>query len=107
MKKKIALLLTLAVASVAAYFIGYNYGNHLGSTIPTNENCYALTTIVTYTNDHTDEVVCMDNNGNEWVFQGIEDWMPGDICSMLMFDNGTSNFIYDDVIMSCKFSGGL
>lgn len=107
MKKKIALLLTLAVASVMAYFIGYNYGSHVGSTIPVSENYYALATIVSYVDEYADEVVCMDSNGNEWVFQGVSDWYSGDICSMMMYNNGTPNNIYDDEIVSCRYGGEL
>ena len=103
MKKKIALL--VAVASVTAYFIGYNYGNHIGSTIPVSENCYALTTIVSYVDEYADEVSCVDSNGNEWVFQGVSDWYTGDICSMMMYNKGTPKNIYDDEIVSCRYGG--
>lgn len=105
MKKKIALLLTLAVASVMAYFIGYNYGNHLGSTIPVSKNYYAMTTIISYVDEKADEVNCVDVNGNEWVFTGVEDWCAGDICSMMMYNNATPKNIYDDEIVSCRYGG--
>ena len=67
-------------------------------------NYYALTTTVTALETETDTVVVEDANGNEWAFYGIEDWRLGDICSMLMDTNGTET-IYDDIIISQKYSG--
>lgn len=52
----------------------------------------------------SDEVSVQDFNSNVWVFEGAEDWMVGDIASMLMDDNGTEN-IYDDIIMDVHYEG--
>lgn len=45
----------------------------------------------------------MDATGNIWEFTGVEDWTPDDVCSMVMYDNGTAN-IHDDVIINAKYS---
>ena len=68
-------------------------------------NYYAMTAIVSYVDEYADEVNCVDVNGNEWVFTGVEDWCAGDVCSMMMYNNGTRDNIYDDEIVSCRYGG--
>ena len=65
---------------------------------------YATTTVVTKIDYATDTVVCEDSAGYEWAFYGIEDWCIGDVCSMVMCDNGTPS-ILDDTIESVRYSG--
>lgn len=70
-----------------------------------NENhIYSLTTVVEYVDYDHDKVYCKDFNGEVWYFNGCEDWIEGDIASMVMFDNG-SKIIYDDEIISIKYCG--
>ena len=70
-----------------------------------NHKMYAMTTVVVeYENDM---LFCEDFNGNVWtilVEEESEDWFIGDICSMIMNDNGTP-IIYDDTIVSYKYDG--
>jgi len=40
-------------------------------------------------------------------FTGAEDWQPGDICAVIMCDNGTPASIYDDIILECKYCGNI
>lgn len=66
---------------------------------------YPLTTVVTEINEN--EIVVTDFNGNDWVFENTnEDWCIGDYCSMIMSDNATE-IIFDDEIISCRYSGYL
>ena len=51
-----------------------------------------------------DYVVCLDFNGNEWIFEGAEDWCIHDFASLLMWDNETEN-IEDDIIINAFYSG--
>lgn len=64
---------------------------------------YALTTVVVSVDYTTDTVKTMDATGNIWEFAGVEDWTPDDVCSMVMYDNGTAD-IHDDVIINAKYS---
>lgn len=64
---------------------------------------YALTTVVVSVDYTTDTVKTMDATGNIWEFTGVEDWTPDDVCSMVMYDNGTTD-IHDDVIINAKYS---
>lgn len=68
------------------------------------ESTYALTTQVVQLDYENDLVVCEDFNGNLWEFSGCEDWMYGDIASLVMNDMGTPS-IYDDEIISARYSG--
>lgn len=70
------------------------------------EELYALTTVVTEVNESTDTVVCVDATGNEWEFDGVEDWSIGDIASLAMNDKGTPE-IYDDEIINVKYGGWM
>ena len=69
-----------------------------------NGNLYAETAVVTEIDYSTDEVVVECFNGNLFSFYGTDDWAEGDICSMLMNDNGTPT-VTDDEIVSVKYSG--
>lgn len=71
---------------------------------PVTENIYALTTQVVQVDYENDVVVCQDFNGDLWVFEGCEDWLYGDIASMVMNDKGTP-IKYDDEIVSVRYGG--
>ena len=55
-------------------------------------------------NRENGEVIVKDFNGNLWAFEGNEDWLEGDICAMIMSDEGTPS-IYDDVIIQARYCG--
>lgn len=71
---------------------------------PEYAHFYAKSAVVTEVNYSADVVTCEDFNGFLWQFEGCEDWLEGDIASMVMFDNGTTS-IYDDVILSALYTG--
>lgn len=70
------------------------------------DNVYPETAIIAEVNRSEDKVTAEDFNGNQWEFYGAEDWMVGDICSMIMDGKGTDS-IYDDEIIAVKYSGYL
>lgn len=85
--------------------VGFNLAMGLSFLlVGSNNSEYALTTKVAEINNETDTVICIDSNGNKWAFEGVEDWMIGDYCSMIMNDNSTE-IIYDDIIVSTRYSG--
>lgn len=67
---------------------------------------YPKTTQVISVNEDTDTVVLEDYVGHIWSFTGVEDWEEGDVCSLLMFNMGTSE-IYDDVILASRYDGHI
>ena len=68
------------------------------------ETVYPATFVVSAVDPDTDRVFLTDFNNNEWVIEGVEDWMEGDVASAIMADNGTP-IIYDDRIVDIRYSG--
>lgn len=68
---------------------------------------YPKTTFVEFIDKANDVVFCSDMNGDMWAFDGCEGWQHDDICSMIMDDNGTEDYIYDDEIIVVKYDGHL
>lgn len=65
---------------------------------------YPMTAIVRELDYTNNLVICEDFNGNEWIFEGIEDWDIDDIASMIMSDMSTLT-IEDDEIIMIRYSG--
>ena len=87
--KKSIMILTLMVT----LFIGVAYAD-----------IYPTTVIVRDLDFQHDLVICEDCNGNEWTFEGIEDWDIDDMASMIMYDMETPT-IEDDEIIIVRYSG--
>lgn len=68
-----------------------------------SSNVYPMTCKVVEVNTTDDVVIAIDATGNEWEWNGVDDWQFGDCVSMIMNDNGT-NEIYDDIIISIRYS---
>lgn len=66
---------------------------------------YPLTAVIDSFDTENDMVYAVDYNGNAWVFYGIEDWEIGDVVSMMMTDMGTTDSIYDDEVITVRYSG--
>ena len=66
------------------------------------QNTYANLTKVTNVDHDTHIVTCRDFNGHEWQFDEDDEWHKGDLCNLVMFDNGTEE-IYDDVIIGAYY----
>lgn len=47
-----------------------------------------------------------DCNGTEWQFSGCQDFEEGDLIALIMNDNGTQNYIWDDTVVTARYSGG-
>lgn len=90
-----AITLTL---SISALFVG-----RAVQKATYNQHIYPLSTVVECVNGN--EITTSDFNGNLWIFtDNTEDWIKGDICSLIMHDNYTS-IIYDDTIIKAQYSG--
>ena len=81
--------------------------HHFCISAPKEEesNYYPMTTIVISVDDSADIVTIEDYNGNIWEFFGAEDWMVGDICTCIMYNNQTFSTSYDDEICNTKYNG--
>ena len=76
----------------------------MGNADISNVNIYPQTFAVVEIDAENDLVVCVDTIGNEWAFDGAEDWQRGDLVSAIMSDMGTES-IYDDEFISVKYAG--
>lgn len=65
-------------------------------------NMYANLTEVVCVDRSADVVTCEDYNGNLWEFYGCEDWYEGDLCNLVIFDNGTAE-VTDDIIIRATY----
>lgn len=65
---------------------------------------YPRTMYVDQINLKTNTVTLIDTIGFTWDFKSVEDWAEGDICSCIMYNNGTVN-ITDDIIVSTRYNG--
>lgn len=67
---------------------------------------YPKTTVCLAVNHQTDTVTVADCNGTEWKFSGCQDFEEGDLIALIMNDNGTQNYIWDDTVVTARYSGG-
>lgn len=72
---------------------------------PISSENYPVTLIVTRVNEETDTVTTSTATGFVYEFSGVEDWIVGDLCSVIMNDNGTPETIADDQIEKYQYSG--
>jgi len=50
-----------------------------------------------------DLVYMVDWDGNEWIWEGAEDWNIGDFAAATMNTNGTE-IIYNDIIVNLRYT---
>lgn len=100
--KTFCLIIIISNILLAAFILIH----HFCTSAPKEEsNYYPMTTIVTSINNSADIVTIEDCNGNIWEFSGVEDWMVGDVCVCIMYDNETPSTIYDDEIYNTRYNG--
>lgn len=75
------------------------------ATIIAINNFHSRVAMVTEINSDNNIITVTCGNGNMFSFYGeCEDWMCGDLCSLIMYDNGTEN-VYDDKIVNVRYGG--
>lgn len=90
---------------------GFSESVSIEKIVESGFGIYPDTFLVTAVNLDTDEVYLWsfgrrDGCGNELVITGVEDWMEGDIASVIMFDNGSQE-VFDDTIVDIRYAGWL
>lgn len=97
-KRKLFTVALTVTLSISALFIG-----RAVQKATYNQHTYPLSTVIECVNGS--EITAKDFNGNLWTFtDNFEDWIKGDICSLIMHDNYT-DIIYDDTIIKAQYSG--
>ena len=68
-----------------------------------SSNIYPAVFEVVEINESKDIIYLVDVNGNEWIWEGAEDWEIGDFAAATMNTNGTE-VIYDDIIVELRYT---
>ena len=105
MKNKIETALTVIAAIlgcvVMVLVLFSDKFSHEKNPAPT---LYPMTAIITEILENENTVIIKNYNGQEWTFKGVEDWIVGDVCALIM-DNQNTPEIKDDVIVEVRYSG--
>ena len=101
MKKNI--LLSICAIIFACCAISFIFGKYIAKS-KMETNLYPKTGVVYYVDHSTDIILIEDFFGELWLYEGADDWMEGDICAMIMDNNGTEE-IKDDEIMTIRYDG--
>ena len=72
---------------------------------PRTPEYYPAAGIVQGFSKYNDMVFVETQDGHVWSFYGIEDWEIGDICLMVMHDDGVRDDLSDDRIVSVRYYG--
>ena len=76
----------------------------VGAQAEGQNGLYPTAGIVRNVDHFADMVYIVTFDGQEWAYEGAEDWAVGDIIAMLMDDMGTE-LIYDDEIVAVNYLG--
>ena len=78
--------------------------NH-AADVPNVSGIYAKSAVVIALDADQDIVTVADSCGMTWSFSECEDYELFDIVNMVMWDNGTTDAVLDDVILCTRYSG--
>lgn len=98
MKKK--LIAVIALATVTASTIPA-----YAADVPDALDLYSQTAVVINLNYSIDLVTVQTATGILYDFYGCEDYAINDFVALLMWDNGTTNTVYDDVVLDARYAG--
>lgn len=90
-KELVECIITVVVIVVFTLVAGYAVGDTIYDS-----RTYPATMIVQ--SIENDVVTIEDSEGFLWQFIGAEDWNVGDICSVMMYDNGTPEILDDEIV---------
>lgn len=105
MKQKtfVCVVLVLCGLILVAFAGGVRLGREQGAD-EVMSHVYPLCGVVREVDYTEDTITIEDFVGHQWVWEGAEDWMEGDIAACIMDDNGTT-LVYDDIILDIHYEG--
>lgn len=98
MKKN--LIAVIALATVTA-----STSPAYAADIPDASSLYSQTAVIVNLNYSIDLVTVQTAGGILYDFYGCEDYTINDFVSLMMWDNGTPNAIYDDAVIDAHYAG--
>ena len=102
MKKIVAIATAITIAIILACSCTLAEAE---TAIPDYSGFYPRLAMVCELDYDADIVTVVDGAGLLWQFYECDDWCIGDYVDMPMFDNGTPESIYDDVILLTYYGG--
>jgi len=100
-------LLILALATFATLFVVTLVNRPAETTTDLSEThtLYPYAGVVCNL-DYENDIVTIGNGADTfgWSFYGCEDWELGDLCAVIMDDNGTPDNVYDDIVVQARYS---
>lgn len=93
------IIFTIIIGFVVLFCISYKKAMY--------DKYYSLSGEIWELNYQEDIVTVRDFSGCLWSFKGCEDWMLGDMVSMIMNNHNTPNNRYDDQIIKVTYQGSL
>ena len=73
--------------------------------IVTINNFHSRVAMITEIDEENNIITVTCGNGNMFSFYNTDgDWMLGDLCSLIMYDNGTE-IVHDDKVVSVRYGG--
>lgn len=73
--------------------------------IVATNNFHSRVAMVTEIDEENSLITATCGNGNVFTFYNAEeDWSCGDLCSLIMYDNGTET-VYDDKVVFARYGG--
>ena len=66
---------------------------------------YPAAMVVVSINKETDLMKLVDHHGDLWVVSGAKGWCVDDLAAVILSDNGTTDTITDDKIVSIRWNG--
>lgn len=84
--------------------VGFAVVGLITTTMLAKETTYPHMGFVTEVDYLNDKVTVTDLAGRRYQFDGAEDWMVNDICSMTMFTKFTKR-VSDDMVLEVRYDG--
>ena len=76
-------------------------GGRLYEQKQVESNLYPKTGHILYVDHKANLLLIEDPLGHHWLYEGTKDWVEGDLCSMIMNNNGTDGIKDDEIVMLC------
>lgn len=89
---------------ITYFFAGVTLVAAIVTTIVVSHEYYPMCGTITDINTNEDYFIITDFNGENWIYEGIEDWQIDDIVACIMDNKGTLS-IKDDSIVKIKYCG--
>lgn len=101
--KETKLCIVIAILTTILFVLITSTIIMMGTDITNNH--HSRVAMITEINEENNLITATCGNGNAFSFYDTSgDWMLGDLCSLIMYDNGTE-IVSDDKVVSARYGG--